>query len=136
MNFNAEGTAPVNSVFKHLYDGDAAGKQQLALRSPDNADWSADGNIYVNEDRSTPFEGAEASVWKVNDSTGAAERILVMNRDAALPAGQIDKEAGSLGAPGRAAASRMSPSSTATALAPTSSSRFWPTVSPVAPSTP
>ena len=96
--FNAGGTAPVSAALKHLYDGDAADNQQLGVRSPDNLAWSAGGFLYVNEDRSTPFEGTEASVWKVDSKTGDAERILVMNRDAALPEGQTDKEAGSLGA--------------------------------------
>ncbi len=98
VSFNADGTAPATALLKHLYDGDAADNQQLGVRSPDNLAWSADGNIYVNEDRSTPFEGKEASIWKVNATSGDAERILVMNRDAALPAGQTDTEAGSLGA--------------------------------------
>lgn len=97
LNFDASGI-PTTAALKHLYDGDVPGKQQAGVRSPDNLAWSADGNLYVNEDRSTPFEGTEASIWKVNASSGDAERILVMNRDAALPAGQTDKEAASLGA--------------------------------------
>lgn len=97
VNFDANGI-PQAADLKHLYDGDAPGKQQAGVRSPDNLVWSADGNVYVNEDRSTPFQGTEASIWKVNATSGAAERILVMNRDAALPAGQKDGEAGSLGA--------------------------------------
>ncbi len=97
VGFDANGL-PSNAALKHLYDGDAAGKQQAGVRSPDNLDWSADGNIYVNEDRSTPFEGSEASVWKVDASSAVAERILVMNRDAALPSGQKDNETGSLAA--------------------------------------
>ena len=97
VNFDANG-APKSADLKHLYDGDAADNQQRGVRSPDNLDWSADGSIYVNEDRSTPFEGTEASVWKVDSKTGDAERILVMNRDAVLPAGQKDGEAGSNGA--------------------------------------
>ena len=97
VGFDANGL-PINAALQHLYDGDAPDKQQAGVRSPDNLDWSADGNIYVNEDRSTPFEGTEASIWKVNASSGNAERILVMNRDAALPSGQKDNEAGSLGA--------------------------------------
>ena len=98
LAFNAGGTAPVSAVLKHLYDGDAADNQQLGVRSPDNLAWSKDGNIYVMEDKSTTFEGSEASIFKLNATTGDAERILVMNRGAALPAGQTDKEAASLGA--------------------------------------
>ena len=97
LNFDASGI-PTTAALKHLYDGDVPGKQQAGVRSPDNLAWSADGNLYVNEDRSIPFEGTEASIWKVNASSGDAERILVMNRDAALPAGQTDKQAASLGA--------------------------------------
>ena len=97
VNFDANG-APQSAALKHLYDGDLPGKQQAGVRSPDNLAWSADGNIYVMEDRSTPFEGSEASIFKLNATSGVAERILVMNRDAALPQGQKDGEAGSLGA--------------------------------------
>ena len=96
--FDAASGAPTTANLKHLYDGDVAGKQQAGVRSPDNLDWSSDGNLYVQEDRSTPYEGTEASIFKVNATTGVAERILVMNRDAALPAGQKDGEASSLGA--------------------------------------
>ena len=90
------GGIPATATLKHLYDGDAAVNQQNGVRSPDNLAWSGDGNIYVNEDKSTTWSGSEASVWKVNATSGAAERMLVMNR-AAVPAGQTDGLAGKLG---------------------------------------
>lgn len=95
MSFGADGK-PTTSTIKHLYDGDVASLQAKGLRSPDNLDWSGDGFIYVNEDKSTSATAwgtEEASVWKVNASTGSAERILQVDRKAALPAGQTDSAA-------------------------------------------
>jgi secreted PhoX family phosphatase len=81
-----------------LYDGDDAGDGQFSgpdygLRSPDNVDWAADGFIYVNEDRSVggfgQTSGVEASVWRIDPSTGKLTRILEIDRSA-VPAGQSD----------------------------------------------
>lgn len=74
-----------------IYDGDDAGQGQFSdpdfgLRSPDNLVWSADGYIYINEDRSIGDfcgnSGVEASVWQLNPYDGLMTRILEMDRNA------------------------------------------------------
>ncbi|WP_293139268.1 alkaline phosphatase PhoX [Okeania sp. SIO3I5] len=74
-----------------LYDGDDAGDGQFTdpdfgLRSPDNLDWADDGNIYINEDRSTgafgQTSGEEASIWKLDPTTGDLTRVAQMDRSA------------------------------------------------------
>ena len=97
LEFDGNGD-PGATTLKHLYDGDADGNQQAGVRSPDNLAWSGDGFIYVQEDRSTDWEGEEASIFKVDAESGEAERILQINRDAVLPDGQVDARAGQLGA--------------------------------------
>ncbi|QPN60646.1 choice-of-anchor I family protein [Synechococcus sp. CBW1002] len=74
------------------------------IRSPDNLTWSADGSIYVQEDRSVPapyFAQEEASIWKVSPTetdsiTGQAstERWAQIDRTA-VPTdyGQTDPSA-------------------------------------------
>ncbi|WP_094556159.1 choice-of-anchor I family protein [Synechococcus sp. 1G10] len=58
-----------------IYDGDelTGGAPQAGVRNPDNLVWSADGFIYVQEDRSVPggagvgqFGSNEAAIWKLN----------------------------------------------------------------------
>jgi hypothetical protein len=65
------------SSLRLIYDGDRLGglARQDGIRNPDNLAWSADGNIYVQEDRSVPggtadgqFGVIEASVWTLNPS--------------------------------------------------------------------
>lgn len=59
------------------------------IRSPDNLTWSADGSIYVQEDRSVPagfFAQEEASIWKVNTTEQASDPIT------GLPTGQAKTE--------------------------------------------
>ncbi|MGD1805460.1 hypothetical protein ACP6PL_08460 [Dapis sp. BLCC M126] len=74
-----------------LYDGDDAGAGQFAhpdfgVRSPDNLDWADDGYIYINEDRSTgefgDTSGEEASIWKLDPTTGELIRVAQMDRSA------------------------------------------------------
>ncbi|MGD1716909.1 hypothetical protein [Dapis sp. BLCC M172] len=74
-----------------LYDGDDAGAGQFAhpdfgVRSPDNLDWADDGYIYINEDRSTgefgQTSGEEASIWKLDPTTGELIRVAQMDRSA------------------------------------------------------
>jgi 2',3'-cyclic-nucleotide 2'-phosphodiesterase / 3'-nucleotidase / 5'-nucleotidase len=91
----------VPCTVKILYAGDDSGGGQFAhpdfgIRSPDNCDWADDGFIYINEDKSTSpgslfgsVSGAEASVWRLDPATGAALRILEIDRTA-LPNGQFD----------------------------------------------
>ena len=88
-----------------LYDGDDAGAGQFAhpdegLRSPDNLVWGLDGQIYVQEDRSTgafgQTSGEEASVWAIDPETGVLTRIAQMDRSA-VPSGQTDAAPGDLG---------------------------------------
>ncbi|MGB7566091.1 MAG: choice-of-anchor I family protein [Prochlorococcaceae cyanobacterium] len=58
-----------------IYDGDrlTGVAPQAGLRSPDNLVWSADGFVYVQEDRAVPggtgvgqFGSNEAAIWKLN----------------------------------------------------------------------
>jgi glycerophosphoryl diester phosphodiesterase len=65
------------------------------LRSPDNLTWAGDGKVYVQEDRAVdPWGTVEASIWQLDPATpGAAVRIAQVDRTA-VPAGQVDLEAG------------------------------------------
>jgi hypothetical protein len=100
------------STLKVIYDGDNVQFRGLdpltGLRSPDNLVWSADGFIYVQEDRSvSPFGTQEASIWKLDpdepdkDSfTGQAlaERWAQINRSAVpVDYGQSDSDPTSVG---------------------------------------
>lgn len=83
---------PSSASLKVIYDGDDAGKQQTGVRSQDNIAWSADGFIYLNEDRAIGTAGnaaddatwgtQEGSVWKLDPTTGKAERVLQIDRSA------------------------------------------------------
>ncbi len=105
--FDAEGN-PLASLLEILYDGDDAGNSQFespdfGLRSPDNLDWADDGQIYLQEDRSTsPSDlfgsesGEEASIWKLDPLTGELTRVAQMDRSA-VPEGQTDGDPDDLG---------------------------------------
>lgn len=63
--------------------------RQGGIRNPDNLAWSANGNLYVQEDRSLPagtadgsFGSEEASIWKLDPLTGASERWARIDRTA------------------------------------------------------
>lgn len=63
--------------------------RQGGIRNPDNLAWSANGSIYVQEDRSLPngsadgsFGAEEASIWKVDSITGASTRWAQIDRTA------------------------------------------------------
>jgi secreted PhoX family phosphatase len=105
MDFNTTDLANVTAKVSILYAGDDAGKGQFAgpdfgMRSPDNLDWSKNGLIYVQEDRSfSGFgkeSGQEASVWEVNPASGQLTRIGQIDRSA-VPAGQTDAAPADLG---------------------------------------
>lgn len=107
VDFDESGD-PLTAQLDILYAGDDAGNGQVAgpdfgLRSPDNLDWSADGNIYIQEDRSTeidPFGGAsgeEASIWKLDPGSGDLTRIAQVNRTMGVPDGQTDTAIGDIG---------------------------------------
>lgn len=94
-------TANVNAI----YDGDDAGAGQFAnsdegLRSPDNVEWSSDGWIYLHEDRSYDefglTSGEEASIWRLNPTTGELTRVAQMDRSA-VPTGQSDRSPDDIG---------------------------------------
>ncbi|MEL7039259.1 MAG: glycerophosphodiester phosphodiesterase family protein [Cyanobacteria bacterium J06592_8] len=81
----------ITSELTIIYDGDDAGNGQFphpdfGLRSPDNLDWADDGHIYVQEDGSTDLfgleSGEEASIWKINPTTGELTRVAEMDRSA------------------------------------------------------
>ncbi|WP_411869833.1 choice-of-anchor I family protein [Vulcanococcus limneticus] len=74
------------------------------IRNPDNLTWSADGSIYVQEDRSVDkafFAEQEASIWQVSATTtdpltgqATAERWMQIDRNAVPTAyGQTDPRA-------------------------------------------
>lgn len=74
------------------------------IRNPDNLTWSADGSIYVQEDRSVDkafFAQQEASIWQVSATTtdpltgqATAERWMQIDRNAVPTAyGQTDPRA-------------------------------------------
>ncbi|MBE9137837.1 esterase-like activity of phytase family protein [Nodosilinea sp. LEGE 07088] len=107
VDFNESGD-PLTAQLDILYDGDDAGSGQFAgpdfgLRSPDNLDWSPDGNIYIQEDRSTevdPFgvaSGEEASIWKLAPDSGELTRVAQINRTTGVPDGQTDGAIGDIG---------------------------------------
>ncbi len=86
-----------------LYDGDDAGNRDFGVRSPDNLDWEDDGNIYINEDRSTrdfgQTSGEEASIWKLDPETGDLTRVAQMDRSAVPgnPIPQTDSDPDDIG---------------------------------------
>ena len=107
---------PLTAQLDILYDGDDAGDGQFehpdfGLRSPDNLDWADDGNIFVQEDKSTFTDqgmsiedqdfgeksGEEASIWKLDPDSGELTRVAEMDRSA-IPEGQTDTEASEIGA--------------------------------------
>jgi hypothetical protein len=60
------------------------------IRNPDNLTWSADGSLYVQEDRSVPsafFSQEEASIWKVSPTEKTATDPIT-----GQPAGQARTE--------------------------------------------
>ncbi|MCM1983247.1 choice-of-anchor I domain-containing protein [Lyngbya confervoides] len=86
------------TTLKVIYDGDRLGDPTDGIRSPDNLAWSADGLIYIQEDRSAPFGTQEASIWKLDPNhfeplTGQAvtERWAQIDRSAVpIDYGQTD----------------------------------------------
>jgi Ca2+-binding RTX toxin-like protein len=74
------------ATFSILHNANTAPGQPI--RSPDNVEWSADGWIYVQEDQAADIFGpgspntTEASVLRINPTTGAIERIATINRGA------------------------------------------------------
>lgn len=89
------------SSLRLIYDGDRLGglARQDGIRNPDNLTWSADGKIYVQEDRSVSggtadgqFGAVEASIWSLNPSDPitspagvSAERFAVIDPTNAVP---------------------------------------------------
>jgi len=66
------------------------------IRSPDNLVWALDGQIYVQEDKSTQLNvfgavsGREASIWQLDPDDGDFTRIGEIDRSAVVPAGTTD----------------------------------------------
>jgi secreted PhoX family phosphatase len=112
---------PVAAEITIAYDSNDAGNGQFehpdfGLRSPDNLDWADNGQIYIQEDRSTiesvpsesidtdeefpdAFGGVsreEASIWELNPETGELTRIGQVDRSG-VPEGQIDTDPDDLG---------------------------------------
>jgi hypothetical protein len=84
---------PGKAILKNVYDGDDAGNKQNGIRSQDNLVWSADGFIYLNEDRAISDNATwgtqEGSVWKLDPNTGKTTRVAQIDRSA-IPAGMTD----------------------------------------------
>ncbi|MEA5417412.1 choice-of-anchor I family protein [Synechococcus sp. BA-132 BA5] len=86
------------SSLRVIYDADRLADPTTGLRNPDNLTWSADGSLYLQEDRANGgglditngnFGTQEASIWKLNPSgpidpiTGVpAERWAQIDRTA------------------------------------------------------
>ena len=91
---------PGAAILKNIYDGDDAANRQNGIRSQDNLAWSADGYVYLNEDRAISDNAAwgtqEASVWKLDPTTGKATRIAQIDRSA-IPTGMTDSLANGTG---------------------------------------
>ncbi|MFN0213840.1 MAG: T9SS type A sorting domain-containing protein, partial [Saprospiraceae bacterium] len=105
IDFNLSDLANPSAKLNILYAGDDAGAGQFAgpdfgMRSPDNLDWSENGLIYIQEDRSYSgfglTSGQEASVWEVNPASGQLTRIAQIDRTA-VPAGQVDNAPNDIG---------------------------------------
>ncbi|MGA0199449.1 MAG: cadherin domain-containing protein, partial [Prochlorotrichaceae cyanobacterium] len=95
----------ITANVKVIYDGDDAGAGQFAgpdfgLRSPDNLDWADNGQIYIQEDRSFDdfglTSGEEASIWRLDPTSGVLTRVAQMDRNA-LPDGQTDRSPTDIG---------------------------------------
>ena len=98
--FGADGSLASTgaSSLRLIYDADRLADPTTGLRNPDNLTWSADGSLYLQEDRangggldiaSGNFGTQEASIWKLNPSgpidpiTGVpAERWAQIDRTA------------------------------------------------------
>lgn len=105
LEFNGD---DVSCYIEIIYDGDDAGRGQFpdpdyGLRSPDNLDWAHNGNVYIQEDRSTSpgslFGGAsreEASLWELAPWTGNLRRVAQIDRSA-VPFGQTDPNPSDIG---------------------------------------
>ncbi len=93
--------ANLTATVSILYDGDDAGNRDFGLRSPDNLDWADNGLIYVQEDRAISAfcqtSGEEASIWRINPTTGNSKRIAQMDRSVVVPAGVTDPAAANCG---------------------------------------
>jgi secreted PhoX family phosphatase len=80
--------APTTSI-KVLHNANTAPGQPI--RSPDNLEWSADGWLYVQEDKAADIFATgnpntnESSILRINPDTGAVERIATINREAVEP---------------------------------------------------
>ncbi len=105
IDFNLSDLSNISAKLNILYQGDDAGNGQFAgpdfgLRSPDNLDWSSNGLIYIQEDRSYSgfgqTSGQEASLWEANPTTGQLTRIAQVDRTA-VPSGQTDAAPADLG---------------------------------------
>lgn len=98
VQFDADGK-PTTGELGIMYDGNTDAAR--GLRSPDNLDWSGDGFVYVNEDRSTDWDAAigvnssDASIVRVSPETGLLLQIAEMDRT--VLAGSTDSCAGQLG---------------------------------------
>lgn len=80
-----------NTSLKVIVDADRLTglQRQSGIRNPDGLAWSANGSLYVQEDRSLPngsangaFGSEEASIWKVDAITGASARWAQIDRSA------------------------------------------------------
>lgn len=98
--FTADGrlASSGSSSLRVIYDADRLADPTTGLRNPDNLTWSADGSLYLQEDRANGggldiangnFGTEEASIWKLNPSgpvdpvTGVpAERWAQIDRTA------------------------------------------------------
>ncbi|MGA1523103.1 MAG: alkaline phosphatase PhoX [Planctomycetota bacterium] len=103
LDFGAQG---VTATIEIVADADGIQVPDMGIRNPDNLCWSADGHIYIQEDRSTSpsslfgaVSGRDASIWRLDPSNGSYVRIGEVNRTVILPVGSTDPARGTLGVP-------------------------------------
>ncbi len=101
VSIDLNNVAGPKATISILHNANSAPGQPI--RSPDNVEWSADGWIYVQEDRAAGIFGPsatnplEASIICINPTTGVIERIATINRGS-VGALQTDTNASEPGA--------------------------------------
>ena len=97
---NGQVVSGATTALRVLVDADrlTGVARQNGVRNPDNLAWSANGRLYIQEDRSLPagvgdgsFGSEEASIWSVDVLTGSADRWAQIDRSSVPTAyGQSD----------------------------------------------
>jgi hypothetical protein len=100
VDFDFSSISKPTSTVSILHNSNTAGG--MPIRSPDNVEWSADGWIYIQEDRAADIFGPgsinsnEASILRLKPQTGEVQRIATVERNN-YPAGFADSLADTRG---------------------------------------